>query len=115
LEVRISKKKCINQNNNNNLEKYQGWDDKSSLPISKEKAIQSYQELNKIRKLGVYDIEPARITVTENAAVIDYYYSFTATYTTGGKKESRDISGKNVEFWVKEGGKWLLLGDMTTH
>lgn len=23
--------------------------------------------------------------------------------------------GKNVEFYVKEGGKWLLLGDMTVN
>jgi hypothetical protein len=23
--------------------------------------------------------------------------------------------GKNVEFYVKDGGKWLLLGDMTVN
>lgn len=96
-----------------NHEKYQGWDNQSPLPTGKEKLQKYYQELSKTRKIGVYDIEPVRITVTDNAAVVDYYFSFTATYTAGDKKEVKDISGKAIEFWVKEGGKWLMLGDVT--
>jgi hypothetical protein len=32
----------------------------------------------------------------------------------GDKKEQEQMHGKNAEFYVKEGGKWFLLGDMTT-
>jgi len=95
--------------------RYQGWDDKSFLPYSKDKSMQQYKEWKDITKLDFYDIEPARITVTENAALVDYYYSFSITTTLADKKETKERKGMYVEFYVKEGGKWLLLGDMTTH
>jgi hypothetical protein len=94
--------------------KYQGWDNKSFLPYSKDKSMQQYQEWKDFTKLDYYDIEPARITVIENAAVVDYYYNYSITITQGDKKETKDSKGRNAEFYVKEGGKWLLLGDMTT-
>ena len=53
--------------------------------------------------------------MTDNAAVIDYYYDYTLTTTIADKKETKQRKGMVVEFYVKEGGKWLLLGDMTTH
>jgi hypothetical protein len=33
----------------------------------------------------------------------------------GTDKKQVHEKGKNVEFYVKEGGKWLLLGDMTVN
>ena len=45
--------------------------------------------------------------------MVDYYFYYMATYTSGEQKIQREGNGKNVEFYVKEGGKWLLLGDMT--
>ena len=94
-------------------EKYQGWNDQIPLPLNKEQVIQWSQEMKNIMKIEFFGLNPARIVVTENAAVVDYYFIYEATYTRGEKKELKESQGKNVEFYIKEGDKWLLLGDMT--
>jgi len=95
-------------------EKYQGWNNQIPLPITKGQVIKSNQELKDIMKLETFSLNPARIVITENAAVVDYYFSAEATYTRGEKKELSSFHGQNAEFYIKEGGKWMLLGDMTT-
>jgi hypothetical protein len=95
-------------------EKYQGWNNQMPLPETKEQTIQWYKALKDI-KPEYFSINPARIVVTENAAVVDYYYEYEATFTRGEEKVQRESSGQYVEFYVKEGGKWMLLGDMTVN
>ena len=95
-------------------EKYQGWNDQLPLPITKEMVMSRDQEMKEIFKINYHSLNPARIVITENAAVVDYYYAFEATITRGDKKEQMNSHGQNAEFYIKEGGKWLLLGDMTT-
>jgi len=95
-------------------EKYQGWNDQSPLPITKEMATQRSMETKDNFKIDYFSLNPARIVITENAAVVDYYYTMEATFTHDDKKEHIESNGQNAEFYVKEGGKWLLLGDMTT-
>ena len=95
--------------------KYNGWDDQTPLPYTKEKTMRQYEEWKTKTSMVSYDIEPARIIVTENAAVIDYYYSFSMIVTKDDKKETVNRKGMYVEFYVKEKGNWLLLADMTTH
>jgi len=95
-------------------EKYQGWNDQSPLPITKEMTSKRYEETKDNFKIDYFSLNPARIVITENAAVVDYYYTFEATYIKGEEKELIESNGQNAEFYIKEGGKWLLLGDMTT-
>jgi hypothetical protein len=94
-------------------EKYQGWSNKEPLPMSKEGANQWFQLMKDIQKIDMYTLNPARITVSGDAAVVDYYFYYMATYISGDQKIKMEGNGKNVEFYVKAGGKWLLLGDMT--
>lgn len=94
-------------------EKYQGWNNEAPLPMTKERVLQVYKKMNETSKVEDYGINPARIVVTDNAAVVDYYFWLRETNTTGEKKAMEETVGRNVEFYVKEGGKWLLLGDMT--
>lgn len=96
-------------------EKYQGWNGNMPLPMSKEKMTQMFTEMKDMEKLDYYSIEPARITVSDNAAVVDYYFDYQVTRIMGTDKKQEHEKGKNVEFYVKEGGKWLLLGDMTVN
>lgn len=90
---------------------YQGWDDESFLPYSKEKTIEWFKNFSATAKVINYDIEAARITVVKDAAVVDYYYSI-VRIKQGEKQEAKEEKGRAVEFYVKEGNNWMLLGDM---
>lgn len=94
-------------------EKYQGWNGDMALPLGKPEMTQMFQDMKDMEKLDYYFINPARITISGNAAVVDYYFNYQVTRTMGTDKKTVHEKGKNVEFYVKEGGKWLLLGDMT--
>ena len=96
-------------------EKYQGWSEDDPLPMSKASQVEWYTTMKEMRKNDYFSLNPARIVVTDNAAVVDYYYSFSVTYIAGDVKKQENKKGKNAEFYVKEGGKWLLLGDMTVY
>jgi len=95
-------------------EKYQGWNDQSPLPLTKEQVVRRFQEFKDREKIESFFLNPARIVITENAAVVDYYFSVESTFISGEKKEQLNYHGQNAEFYIKEGGKWMLLGDMTT-
>ncbi len=91
--------------------KYQGWSAEAPLPMGKQELVQWFTGMKDMMKMNYYFISPARITVTANAAVVDYYYEFSGEYTMNGKTFPEESKGKSVEFYVKEEGKWLLLGD----
>ena len=94
-------------------EKYLGWNNDDPLPINKEKWIKMYEMYKEISKMEFYDLEPARILVEGDNAVVYYYFEFYSTYTSEDEKKEKNIEGRNVEFYIKDGGKWMLLGDMT--
>lgn len=96
-------------------DKYQGWSDDTPLPTGKQEVVAWYRQMKDKIKVEYLSLEPARITVLKTAAVVDYYYEFYGTFTEGEKQKSLELKGKNAEFYVKEGDKWLLLGDMTVH
>jgi hypothetical protein len=96
-------------------EKYQGWSDQSPLPMGKQSMLEWYNSMKETMKISYYNIEPARIVVLKSAAVVDYYGYFNVSWDMGDDKGSKEIKGKFVEFYVKEGDKWLLLGDMMAH
>lgn len=96
-------------------EKYQGCNGEMPLPMGKEKMVKMFQDMKDMMKIDYYSIEPARITVTAKAAVVDYYFSYSVTTTMGDVKKQEEGKGKNVEFYIKESNKWLLLGDMSIY
>ncbi len=96
-------------------EKYQGWSDQSPIPIGKQSMMEWYSSMKDMVSVNYYSIEPARITVLKTAAVVDYFCFMNISWGMGDEKKSEEIKGKIVEFYVKEGEKWLLLGDMMVH
>lgn len=91
-------------------EGYIGWNSEYPMPSDKAKIAKTWGMMKDDFQVMFVDLEPVRIVVVGNAAVAHYYFSFYASFM--GKEES--IKGKNSEFYVKEGGKWMLLGDHTT-
>lgn len=94
-------------------EKYLGWNHDDPMPISKAKWKNQYEMWSSYMKVQYYDLEPARIVVEDNSAVVYYYFEFSSVIDKDGMKKNRNMEGRNVEFYVKDGGDWMLLGDMT--
>ncbi|MBP6978992.1 MAG: hypothetical protein PHD61_06350 [Bacteroidales bacterium] len=96
-------------------EKYQGWSSSLQLPINKDQAIAMFQPLKDAWKMQDYFINPARIAVVSNAAVVHYYFQFNLSMGAGEDSKMVHHQGKYTEFYVKENGKWMCLGDMTVY
>lgn len=94
-------------------DQYMGWNNEQPLPVSKSELKASVEARKDMMTLNHYVISPARIVVTNSAAVVDYYYAMYFTWKQGEKESMQSERGKFVEFYVKDGGSWKLLGDMT--
>ena len=94
-------------------EKYLGWNDEMPLPVTKAEWVEPMKEyISKVTNRDYY-ASPARILVIGNAAVVHYYYQMSWIYDDGDQKKPQSYKGKWSEFFIKEGGKWMLIGDMT--
>ena len=94
-------------------ENYLGWNNESPMPMSKAKWINPMLETIKMTSGQYYDIEPARILVQGNTAVVHYYFEYSFLFTKGDKHMKKESGGKWSAFFIKENGKWMLIGDMT--
>ena len=72
-----------------------------------------YDKYSQYMKVEYYDLEPARIVVEGNSAVVHYYFSYYSTFEMGDMKEEEEVKGRNADFMIKQNGKWMLLGDMS--
>ena len=96
-------------------EDYQGWNNQIPLPVNKTlfKQMMPSAEMMESFKLDYSMNNPARIVVSGDLAVVHYVFAWSGTNTTDEGTFPLKNSGKNTEFYVKEDGKWLLIGDMT--
>ena len=92
---------------------YLGWNNESPMPLSKAKWVGSMIENKDSYSHQDYDIEPARIVVQDNCAVVHYYYQFSLIIKEGDESTAMKDQGKWSEFFIKEKGKWMLIGDFT--
>lgn len=90
-----------------------GWNDEDPMPTTKKKWVNSIKKYYNLTSKEDFDIEPARILIQGDAAVVHYYYSFSYLYDDGENKQMVSHNGKWAAFFIKEDGKWMLLGDMT--
>ena len=94
-------------------EKYLGWNNGNPMPMTKKKWMDNNLPYKDMMSDMTYDIEPARIVIVGDAAVVHYYYSFGYNFKEGEKAKWISSEGKWTEFFVREKGKWMLLGDFT--
>ncbi len=90
-----------------------GWNDEDPMPLSKDKWVNPMKETLNMRTKINFSIEPARILVRDNAAVVHYYYKYSFLYTDGEESNKISYEGKWTEFFIKDDGKWMLIGDFT--
>ena len=94
-------------------EDYVGWNQKNPLSISKDKWKKQTEDYMPYSVERYYEIDPVKVVVKGDAAVVHYYYSFTNKWEFKEDKGTTKFSGKWTEFFVKENGKWMLFGDLT--
>jgi len=94
-------------------DKYLGWNNDDPLPISKAKWKSMYEMYQEFSTVEFYSLDAARILVDGNNAVVYYYFEFYSVFEKGDMKKENHMEGRNVEFFVKQNGKWMLFGDMT--
>lgn len=94
-------------------DKYQGWNNEDPLPTSKEKWKKSVEEWKEYTTLDYYENDLARILIYEDVAVVHYYTEYNLTFTKNEEKKEYYFKGKNAEFYIKEDGNWMLIGDMS--
>jgi hypothetical protein len=90
--------------------KYKGWSNDQPVPVNKAR-IEKWWNMMKDISVKYIDLIPVSISIVGNTAVVHYYYEFYAVW--GEAKEGKTRKGKNAEFYIKENGKWMLLGDFT--
>jgi len=81
--------------------------------IPPEKLIGSAKKTLKNITLESYNIKPEHIRVYECVAVVDYHFEYYCTITRNGKSTKYHIKGENEEYYVKDGGKWMLISDIS--
>lgn len=94
-------------------DKYQGWNNEDPLPTSKEKWRKSVEDWKEYTTLDYYDNSPARILIYGDVAVVHYYTEYNISFTKNDEKKEYYFKGKNAEFFIKENGNWMLIGDMS--
>ena len=92
---------------------YQGWNNENPLPMSKKKWMNEVKPYMDMMSEMTYSTEPARIVVVGDAAVIHYYFSYSFVISKDDKKKWISNKGKWSEFYVKEKGQWMMIGDFT--
>ena len=89
-------------------ESYIGWDLTEPAPTNKAR-LRKFVEYNyKTEKTVLHDIQPVAINVIGNVAVVHYYYTV-ITKDADGKDSDR--AGRWADVLIKQGDKWVLIGD----
>lgn len=87
---------------------YVGWSYSSALPMDKTTVRKFVDHDLKTSKAVLSVIKPAAIGVFGNVAFADYVY--TVIYKDAEGKEKSE-SGRYTDILMKQGDKWLLIGD----
>jgi hypothetical protein len=71
------------------------------------------EKYNESTTVNWYDLEPARIVIEDDIALVYYFFAYNMQFEMGDKKKMEEGEGRNLDVMVKDGGEWKLMGDMT--
>lgn len=89
-------------------ENYIGWNLTEPMPANKARLRKFVDHTYKTEKTILHDIQPVAINVIGDVAVVHYYYTV-ITKDADGKEGDR--SGRWADVLMKQGDKWVLIGD----
>jgi len=89
-------------------EDFMGWAMTSPYPLSKQQVKDLIGHYLPKNELVLYNLRPMTILIKGNTAIVHYYYSQVQRDKQGHETSEK---GRWSETYLKEGNKWLLLGD----
>ncbi len=92
---------------------YQGWSNDQPFPMGKNEVTSMYEWMTANSEIQYFMLDPVRIVVMKDVAVVHYFFTFLSQRTDGDETINETMSGKNAETYIKKSRKWLLLGGMT--
>lgn len=87
---------------------YQGWNFDDPLPNSKADTEKGLTHFLKNNSIVMFSIKPVGINVQKDFAIVHYYFDMTIKNAEG---KERNSSGRWTDILMKQGDKWLLIGD----
>jgi len=91
---------------------YHGWSNDQPFPIGKNAETSMFEWMTASSEIQYFMLDPVRIVVVKNVAVVHYFVTFSIQRTEGEETIIETTSGKNAETYIRKRGKWLLLGAM---
>lgn len=87
---------------------YVGWEINDALPSTKADARKWIAHGHQTEKTLVYSIKPLSIKIHNDIAIVHYYWSNLVKDAEG---KERNRSGRWTDILMKQGNKWVLIGD----
>jgi len=87
---------------------YSGWSINDALPGNKEQVRKGVTHRFPTRTTLLSDIQPVAIKIHGNVAIVHYYWSRLRKDAEG---KERNSSGRWTDILMKQGDKWVLIGD----
>jgi ketosteroid isomerase-like protein len=87
---------------------YAGWNYGNPVPSNKDRVNKWMSYWFGTGEVVVLDLIPMTIQVHGNFAFVHYYYRMVIKDKKGEEKME---SGRWTDIWIKDGGKWLIIGD----
>ena len=89
---------------------YLGWTNSEPIPTTKSEWRKSAEKYSKTRKIVDVNLSLARMRITGDVAVVYYYLDYQVTHEKQSVPVLFHVKGKETDYFVKEGGKWYLIG-----
>jgi ketosteroid isomerase-like protein len=90
---------------------FEGWNSNSLLTRKKAEVEKMSTAFLKANKVLVYNLKPLSVKVYGKTALVHYLYDMTFEAPDGNKTK---LEGRSTDILVKEGNKWLIVGDHNT-
>jgi ketosteroid isomerase-like protein len=85
-----------------------GWEIISPLTFNKAFLRKNMPHWFKTGEVVIYNIQPIAINIFDNVAILHYYWSNVIQDTKGNET---NYSGRWTDIIMKQGDRWVLIGD----
>jgi len=87
---------------------FSGWNNSAHLPDDRATHVKFIKFYQPKTKTLLYNIQPLAIKIHGNVAIV--HYSYISVFMYGEEKE-KSVQGRWTDILIKQGDKWIMIGD----